>query len=426
MLILYLVLIIDTILIIYLVYREIIRNKRLCEIEELVDGFIKGELKKRLYFDKKDKISMIANSLNILAQVYEDKIYEASLQKQKLICTLISLPDAIVLLNKDYGIELVNPAFEKLFKINKKEILYKKLNEIIRVPEVIDLLEKGNKHRAFGKCECYIDKSEKYVETIVCPLQQQGYNSVEFLDIIVIFRDITNIKRTEQMRRDFVANVSHELKTPITTIKGYTETLLTGALDNKKDAVEFLNIIMSHTQRMERLIKDLIDLSKIESGALVLKKQEILVIDLIKDVLKNFEPSARKKGLYLHYNIENKNIKIKADYLCFHQILTNLIDNAIKFTNKGGVIIEVKNKVNGCNIIVKDTGIGIPEKCISRLGERFFRVDASRSRELGGTGLGLAIVKHLIKAHGWNMKIKSKEGEGTEVKILIKSKSAKF
>lgn len=231
---------------------------------------------------------------------------------------------------------------------------------------------------------------------------------------MVIFRDITEMKRVEETRKDFVANVSHELKTPITAIRGCTETLLDGALDSRAEAIRFLEIIKSHTERMERLIKDLISLSKIELGSMPINKEDTNLNALVEDILNSLKEQAEKKGLTLTNSVP-ETVTVKADPDRLTQILTNLLDNAIKFTDSGGVIVGYKAQT----LYVSDTGIGIPEKFIDRLGERFFRVDPSRSRTLGGTGLGLAIVKHLVRAHGWEMDIESQEGKGTTVKIVI-------
>jgi|Deesub1362B_J571_1020462.scaffolds.fasta_scaffold00036_77 two-component system phosphate regulon sensor histidine kinase PhoR len=401
------------------VYRSVYLVQGLREIEELIRAFLKGDLRKRLYLERKDSVADIARLLNALAEVYENKIFEANLQRERLFSILRSLPDAIALVGNDEKIEVINPAFESFVGLEKESILGRRLNELIRAPEVFNSIDKVTKTKNLQRAEIYRDDQQRYYETIVCPVQQEGWNPL-VPAMVVIFRDITEIKKTDEMRREFVANVSHELKTPITTIKGYTETLLDGALDNREDAMEFLQTILGHTERMERLIRDLISLSRIESGAMRLQKQNVLLRRLIEEVCETFRDVAKRKGLYFRYEVLPPDLTVKADYLRLSQILHNLIDNAIKFTEKGGVVVQAEQREETVLLNVIDTGIGIPARAIPRLGERFFRVDPSRSRALGGTGLGLAIVKHLIKAHGWQMEFVSEEGRGTVVKIMIR------
>jgi two-component system phosphate regulon sensor histidine kinase PhoR len=245
--------------------------------------------------------------------------------------------------------------------------------------------------------------------------------------IVLTFHDITRLKKLEEVRKDFVANVSHEIKTPITAIKGFAETLIEGALDDKQNARKFLETIKNHSERLNSLVSDLLTLSGIELGDIQIAKQDVNVGEVIDSVFTTLGKKAQKKGLYLKKQIAPEVGEMRADRDRLIQILLNLVDNGIKFTEKGGITIAVtREKFRGkgdeesdfLTIAVNDSGTGIPKKHLSRLGERFYRVDRARSRELGGTGLGLAIVKHLVKAQGWEMEIESTEGEGTTVRIL--------
>jgi len=245
------------------------------------------------------------------------------------------------------------------------------------------------------------------------------------------------------MRRDFVANVSHEIKTPITAIKGFAETLLGGAIDDKENAPRFLQTIKNHSERLNSLVEDLLTLSRIEFGDIKMEKTAVSLDDVIDTVFTTLRNKAEINGLYLKKEMPKNLGEIKADRNRLTQILLNLVDNGIKFTETGGVTVSVQARSSvreqglgvskkepipspqpqipdfgTLEIIVEDTGIGIPQKHLSRLGERFYRVDSSRSRELGGTGLGLAIVKHLVKAQGWEMKIESAQEKGTKVRIF--------
>jgi len=216
-----------------------------------------------------------------------------------------------------------------------------------------------------------------------------------------------------------VANVSHEIKTPITAIKGFAETLLDGAIDDKDNAVRFLGMIKSHSERLNSLVDDLLTLSRIELGDIPIKKTEVNVEQIVDTVFMTLKDKADKKRLYLKKAISDGMQTIYADKDKLIQIILNLVDNGIKFTEKGDVTVGMDETGGRIVLYVHDTGIGVSPKHLDRLGERFYRIDRARSRELGGTGLGLAIVKHLVKAHEWDMRIQSEPGNGTKVSIII-------
>ena len=243
--------------------------------------------------------------------------------------------------------------------------------------------------------------------------------SNELSGLVAIFHDITQLKKLEQVRKDFVANISHEIKTPITAIQGFAETLLEGALDDKEHALKFLETIRANSERINSLVDDLMTISKIELGVIKVAKESVAVNEVADSVLAVLEEQAKAKNLSMTLSIPPDLQTFNADRDRLVQIMTNLVENAIKFTDKGGVTIGMSEAGGQKELYVEDTGIGVPEKHLRRLGERFYRVDPARSRKMGGTGLGLAIVKHLVKAHGWEMKIESTAGKGTKVRILI-------
>jgi two-component system phosphate regulon sensor histidine kinase PhoR len=251
----------------------------------------------------------------------------------------------------------------------------------------------------------------------------------ELSGVVLLFHDITRLRKLEEMRKDFVANVSHEIKTPITAIKGFAETLIEGALNDRDNALKFLGTIRNHSERLNSLVNDLLTLSSIELGDILITKKTFNLNEIIDTVFATLQEKAQGKGLYLRKEATPEIMEIDADRDRLIQILINLVDNGIKFTDTGGITIIVKSEKlqveeeekDFITISVADTGAGIPKKHLPRIGERFYRVDSARSRELGGTGLGLAIVKHLVKAHGWEMKIESTEGQGTTVHLICPS-----
>jgi len=237
-----------------------------------------------------------------------------------------------------------------------------------------------------------------------------------------VLHDITEMRRLENLRKDFVANVSHELKTPLTSIKGFVETLLGGALRDGEHGTAFLKMMEEDAKRLERLIDDLLKLSEIESKEVPLKISPLDLKAEVESVLSTFQHQIEKKRIVVENQIsEDPFPKVKADRDKLRQVLINLIDNGIKFNRDGGRIVlgaEVTEEKE-IRISVEDSGIGIPKKDIPRIFERFFRVDKARSRELGGTGLGLAIAKHIIEAHGGTVSCASELGKGSTFSFTL-------
>jgi two-component system phosphate regulon sensor histidine kinase PhoR len=230
---------------------------------------------------------------------------------------------------------------------------------------------------------------------------------------VMVFHNITELRHLENIRRDFVANVSHELRTPLTNIKGYAETLLEGALNDKKNAKEFLEIIHTDSDRLARLVDDLLDLSRLESGQSKLDLKACSMALVAKKVISLLKKEAEDKSISISTEMV-KDEKVLADESKISQVLLNLIDNAIKYTPENGTIsISAQAKAAVVEVRVSDTGIGISDKDLPRIFERFYRVDKARSRELGGTGLGLSIVKHIVQEHKGSVRVESLVGQGS-------------
>jgi two-component system phosphate regulon sensor histidine kinase PhoR len=239
--------------------------------------------------------------------------------------------------------------------------------------------------------------------------------------VVLVIYDVTTLRRLEQVRTEFVANVSHELRTPLTAIQGYLETLLGGALEEREHARRFLEIAFRHTERLGRLLNDLTDLSNIELNKVKLALEPVALDEVIDSVLAIMQPKADARHVSLTTEVARDLPPIHADHDRLAQVLINLIDNALKYTPEGGRVTARATAAVGQGVVVDvaDTGIGIPPADLPRITERFYRVDKARSRELGGTGLGLAIVKHLVIAHGGELHIDSRLGQGTTVRFTI-------
>ena len=231
---------------------------------------------------------------------------------------------------------------------------------------------------------------------------------------VLVFHDITDMKQIEQMKKDLVVNISHELRTPLTAIKGFVETLLD---DAKNEQREYLNIVKRHTDRLINIVQDLLVLSELEDRAFSMSVEKVDISEVTSSVITLFEPKARQKGLSLRTDVEP--VIISADGFRIEQLLTNLIDNAIKYTEKGEVFVGVKKEGSNAVITVRDSGIGIPREHLVRIFERFYVVDKSRSRSVGGTGLGLSIAKHIATLHNGKIMAESVPLSGTAFTVTL-------
>lgn len=232
--------------------------------------------------------------------------------------------------------------------------------------------------------------------------------------------DIEYLKRLERIRTEFLANVSHELRTPIFAIQGFIETLLNGAVHDKKVNINFLEKANQHTINLSSLLNDLIDISMIESGEMRMSYRYFEIYPYLENIIHELKPAANEKGISLEYIHQNEKLELFGDKKKLRQVFINLIQNAIKYTENGKVEVIVEEEKKHGLIKIRDTGIGIPQEDLNRIFERFYRVDKARSRAVGGTGLGLAIVKHIIEAHGSKIEVKSRQQEGSEFSFRLK------
>lgn len=393
-----------------------------------------GDFKTRLFLKEKGEIGELAKNINTMAHEFKMRLERSNEDRHRMEELLKNMHDGFMLLDAQGKVLICNSAAKKVFGV-ERDIEGRPLLEVIRNVGLTDIMRKVTDKEESVVQEIEIaHPKELYLMATAVPFYYPP-SSENVSGVMLSFHDITRLKQLEDMRKDFVANVSHEIKTPITAIKGFAETLLGGAIDDKENASRFLQTIKNHSERLNSLVEDLLTLSRIELGDIKIEKRAVSLCDIIDTVFTTLRNKAGMKGIYLRSEIPEDLGEIKADRNRLVQILLNLVDNGIKFTDTGGVTVRVKSEKlkvksdselltlnsqfrNLIEISVEDTGIGIPQKHLPRLGERFYRVDSSRSRELGGTGLGLAIVKHLVKAHGWEMKIESTQGKGTKARIF--------
>ncbi|MCL0106265.1 cell wall metabolism sensor histidine kinase WalK [Peptococcaceae bacterium] len=382
----------------YLTFARLIKP-----IEEMISAAVKmakGMLEIEINIDGNDEISKLASSINVLAKRLKQNMVSINEERNRANAILKSMGDAVIALDRNGCIIMINPAFEKIFGVSTKKAFGKRAIEVIRSYELDSMLRAVIKNRQPVDKEIKILlPSPKEFKIHATPLVgDDGIMS----GVVALMRDITERKQLENMRNEFVANVSHELRTPLTSINGFLETLLDGAVEDVEVAKRFLGIMKKETDRLTRLVDDLLKFAKLADKKFVLNKQKIDIDEIANQTVQLFTPRAHEKNIKINLNICKSLPKIEADKDLLMQVFINLIDNAIKHTPVGGVIninIDFDNDV--AKVSVSDTGPGIPINSIKRIFERFYRIDKSRNRDDGGgTGLGLAIAKHAVELHG--------------------------
>ncbi len=394
------------------------------DVTKTVEKMSQGDFSASIAVKSDDEIGQLAEMFNLMQQKLDQTIAEINNEKNKLGTILEYMADGLIAIDLDGNVLQVNPTARHILgipsDIPSESLKYSEMLGHFSADMELNALKDACRD---GSGESLL-RGDEY--TYAVRFDRFKDENGEDVGIIIIMQDMTERQRLEDMQTDFVANVSHELKTPLTNIKSYTETLLDGALDDPDTARNFLQIVDSEADRMNRLVKDLLQLSRMDHGQDPLFLKESNVISLVNMAIMKMELSARHKGLEIRslYDIEG-DIRAMMDRDRMEQVLLNVLSNAIKYTNEGYVSIDVKEQSGQIKIIVSDTGIGIPEASLSRIFERFYRVDKARSRSMGGTGLGLAITKQIVEEHKGSIEAESSEGKGTTVVISLPSVNRK-
>jgi two-component system phosphate regulon sensor histidine kinase PhoR len=370
-----------------------------------------GDLDQRLPITGDEEIAALGTSLNTMAQSLSRQIYELSDGKQRLEHILEAMGQGVMVLDRTGRVTLTNTSIRKIVDTGR-DLLGKTPLELFRRPELDTAVHDVVRGAPAQVLEITINGQILQANVAAVPSRAGGIES-----IVVVFHDLTDIRRTERMRRDFVANVSHEFKTPLTSIRGYAETLMSGAKDDPEIAMDFLKTIERNSRYLESLVSDLLTLARLEAEVPSTKEQ-ITLRSFIEEQI-----SSRKSALHeqeIHVSIECDNIQIEADRARLSTALSNLVDNAIHYNKRGGQItINGLVQGNTLKLSVTDTGQGIPAEELLRIFERFYRVDKSRTRDSGGTGLGLSIVKHAIESQGGTIGVTSRIGAGSTFTIRL-------
>lgn len=391
-------------------------TKPLVQITRVANRISKLDYDARVRLRRRDEIGQLGQAINGMADSLQQQLKRIRDNEDLMQSVLANMTGGILMVDASSKVALINREAERILHMKGDLLLGKSYHELKRNFELHKFVEEGIERKDFLQEERTVyDPEEKILMFDGVPMfeDDDSYRGMLFL-----LQDVTDIRRLERMRSEFVANVSHELKTPIAAVKGFAETLLAGGVKDEETTRSFLQIIYDEGDRLNRLIGDILELSKIESKRIPLEYAPVQIKDLIDNIYEVLLPAAKKKSIVMTHDIP-EHLFIEGDEDRLQQIFMNLLSNAISYTQEGGrvrvdtEIINEGGEEEQIRFTVSDTGIGIPKKDLPRIFERFYRVDKARSRSSGGTGLGLSIVKHLVELHHGTIRVESRVGEGS-------------
>ena len=401
----------------WLLSRQILRPIQIMEAG--ARRFARGKLKTKVPESNIKELGSLAQSLNLMAENIYDRIRVITQQKNEQMAILSSMSEGVLALGPDGAMLSSNRAANTMFGLQPKSIVGRPFHEVIRHTELIDFVTLVLQEKKSSQCDISIFEPEERTLHVIgnrMPAKKGAMGGA-----VLVFTDLTQIQKLEGVRREFVANVSHELKTPITSIQGYVETLQDGAIDDKENAHHFLEIIAKHSFRLGQIVDDLLELSRMEEipGGEDQYLKLVSLNELVKSTLPPFTEQAKNRSITIDVELV-ENLELLLNAKLFSHALGNLLDNAIKYSESNTTIkILGKRRDDKVVLEIKDQGQGIEEQHLNRIFERFYRVDRGRSREVGGTGLGLSIVKHIARIHGADLEVDSHPGEGSTFRIIF-------
>lgn len=384
-------------------------------IQRLTNALKKGEEPSSLLLQE---LGALGEAIAATWTVWKQTVAELREERALLQAILKRMDEAIIAAQENGNVILVNPAAQKLFRL-PNDYSQRRLTELNLPFELMELAQNALKRKLPQMVEIHIlHPEERFIDAYATPLIVNG----QLEGILLVARDLTDLKRIDKVRRDFVVNVSHELRTPIATLRSLAEALLMGGKDDPEVRENFLQAIADETARMGKLIDNLLELTRIESGQKEWRFQEVSVAEIVAQVVERFKLAASQKGLTVKTEIAEK-LKVRTDPDALAQVLFNLVDNAVKYTPKGEITVKAEKIEAGdysqVVISVTDTGVGIPTEHLPRIFERFYRVDKARSRQIGGFGLGLSIAKHIAESLGGKITVQSELGKGSTFSIWL-------
>jgi two-component system phosphate regulon sensor histidine kinase PhoR len=375
-----------------------------------------GDFRAQASDDTGDALDVLSNSLNQTASRLDRTIRTLTEERNLSSAILGSMVEGVLVVNAAERVVFANHSFAEILSMGLPPQAGSGLVECVRQTQLIEAVRKVLAGESRVESEIVTGTlRQHFFAATIASVRTTGTDGA-----VLVLHDITDLRKLERVRRDFVANVSHEFRTPLTAIQGFAETLLAGAIDDPQNRGRFLEIIVEHSRRLARLTEDLLMLSKMDADRLEFETRRIPVTAFIESCIETAQPRARDKDLRLSVNQAERIPDIAGDRRRLTEVLQNLLDNAIQYTPSGGQIM-VSAGVAGSEVVftVSDTGIGIPQAEQPRIFERFYRADVARSREVGGTGLGLSIAKHLVEGHGGRIWVESEIGQGSQFHFSV-------
>ena len=392
-------------------------EKRVKTVMHTLDSFSDGNYDARIVgFSDKDPETA---EYNAIINRIQDRVFKQKNRNHVLSTVMSQMQNGIVAVDQNLKVIFITPVAKKLLGVsgNPENLPINEISKDVKLDDVFtEAMHQEGVYTNEVAARTAMGRGHRPLRLYVSPMRQDDC----VVGALAIVEDITELRRLEQVRTDFAANVSHELKTPLTSIRGFVETLEAGAIDNPEMAHKFLKIIMMETERLTRLINDILSISKLESGDTEVATERIRLDKKAHDVCEMLSINAADKQVTINNHLNQEPVYIIGNPDRVEQMLINLTENAVKYNVPGGsVTVQVFANEQEANVTISDTGIGIAEENLPRLFERFYRVDKGRSRQMGGTGLGLAIVKHIVRSMNGEIEVHSKLGEGTEFLITL-------
>jgi two-component system, OmpR family, phosphate regulon sensor histidine kinase PhoR len=358
-----------------------------------------------------DEVGQLGRVFSSMASQLNKKMDDLRTESSKLAAVLTQMTDGVLITDNQGRVQLINPAAEKMFETRQDDALGRSLAQTLRHHRLIELWKHCQESGETQEASLEIIPQRIYLRGLAIPLSHQLQGST-----LLLFQDLTHLRRLETVRRDFISNISHELRTPLASIKALTETLKEGALQDPPAAGRFLDLMESEVDTLTQIVSELLELSRIESGRVLLHFKSTSSVEILNVAVNRLRLQAKRAGLSLQVEYPQDLPDVLADRPRIEQVMINLIHNAIKFTPAGGsIVVSARAQGEGLEsyivFAVRDTGVGIPADDLPRIFERFYKADRARSG--GGTGLGLAIARHLVEAHGGRIWVESREGQGS-------------
>lgn len=381
------------------------------DMSMVAQSIAEGNFSRRILLTTNDEIEELGKAINYMSEQIKMRMEEVVANKSRFEAILLSMFEGVMVIDGQGIILLMNQTLKTLFNIGHDPVNQRVLEVIrnIEIQEIVDKVLELKKGVESTEISVLLPE-ERIFHVHATPVLRNDRAD----GAVLVFHDITELRRLESVRQDFVANVSHEIRTPVTNIKGYAETLIDGALNDKKNAKDFLEIISADSDRLSQLVDDLLDLSRIESGKLNLDIKAHDLELIVDRVMMGLKKQASDRRVTINKDFPPNMPKAMIDDTSIAQVLLNLIENGVKYNKiNGSVTISASQKNDLIEVKISDTGIGIPEEDLPRIFERFYRVDKARSRQLGGTGLGLSIAKHIIQSYKQNLSVESRLEEGS-------------